>query len=417
MPHRLTPHLVIDARPRGPRGPFARETVLGRSVLARLLDLAVELSGEPVVIHARPDEREFLEPLVAGKEPGRLIFSAEAPSEHATVLRTDRIYDPGRLRRALRRSASPETAVLWNLDGPHGLNGAEDELVRRRTYQPLGHYWALGPARRLARLLCPTRVRPNAVTIASASLMVGASALVAFASHGPAVHALTAGALAVALVLDTADGHLARLQGTASEFGRWLDGYLDELSDMVLHAAIAWSAYARSGHAGWLLAGMAYGMGKYVFVAGNSALPAADGPIADPGSGAQPQGRTLAAGQVLAVVDGAIAPTSRLGEPGEGRTSGSGEFAALPQGITPRSPVACGGKRNGPATQRLLAKKLAAERALKAAVRWAGHADVRWHLWIVLAAVGRLEWALTAYAVYFPVRSLAAAVRKGVARG
>ena len=39
-------------------------------------------------------------------------------------------------------------------------------------------------------------------------------------------------------------------------------------------------------------------------------------------------------------------------------------------------------------------------------VRLIGHADVRWHLWIVLALVGRLDVALAAYAVYFPVRAV-----------
>ena len=47
-------------------------------------------------------------------------------------------------------------------------------------------------------------------------------------------------------------------------------------------------------------------------------------------------------------------------------------------------------------------------------MRLIGHADVRWHLWIVLALVGRLDVALAAYAVYFPARALAGAVRKGV---
>ena len=53
--------------------------------------------------------------------------------------------------------------------------------------------------------------------------------------------------MALALVLDTADGRLARLQGTSSAFGRWLDQFLDELADLALHAAIAWSAFARDG--------------------------------------------------------------------------------------------------------------------------------------------------------------------------
>jgi hypothetical protein len=49
---------------------------------------------------------------------------------------------------------------------------------------------------------------------------------------------------------------------------------------------------------------------------------------------------------------------------------------------------------------------------LRAWARRAGHADIRWHLWIVLAAFGRLEWALIAYAAYFPARTLAGAYGK-----
>lgn len=48
-------HLVIDARPRGPRGLLAAEVVLGKSVLHHLLDLAVEHvpSGKAVIVHAQ----------------------------------------------------------------------------------------------------------------------------------------------------------------------------------------------------------------------------------------------------------------------------------------------------------------------------------------------------------------------------
>jgi hypothetical protein len=53
-------------------------------------------------------------------------------------------------------------------------------------------------------------------------------------------------------------------------------------------------------------------------------------------------------------------------------------------------------------------------RGVAAAFRLIGHADIRWHLWIVLAVVGRLDVALAVYAAYFPARALAGAVRKGV---
>ena len=50
---------------------------------------------------------------------------------------------------------------------------------------------------------------------------------------------------------------------------------------------------------------------------------------------------------------------------------------------------------------------------LEAARRLAGHADVRWHLWIVLALLGRLDLALVAYAAYFPLRALGGGIEEG----
>lgn len=339
---RPTPHLVIDARPRGPRGPLAGERVLGRSVLDHLLELAGDFGDGPIAVHARLDEHEGLRRAVGDRAAGRLRMVTGPPPENASVLRADRLYDASRLRKALRRGRDPESAVIWRLDRPRALDGAGDELTRRRSYQPIGSYWALGPARLLARLLKPTRVRPNAVTLASGLLVLTASGVVAFAGPSWAARGGASAALALALVLDTADGHLARLQGTASEFGRWLDANLDELGDMALHAAAAWAAFVRDGRPAWLVVGILYAMGKYLFVVGSStgdslgAAPAPSGPPALP------------------------VPTGRL------RT-----LALL-----------------------------------------AGHADVRWHLWIVLAAVGRLDVALVAYALYFPARAIAGAARK-----
>ena len=332
---RTPPALAIDARPRGPQGLLAGERVLGRPVLAHLIDLAAGLATGPVTIHARADEHAGLRELVAGAD---VALATGPPPEGSAILRTDRIYDPARLRRAVRRGRDPESAAIWRLDGPAGLAGAEEEWVRRRTYQPLGRFWAIGPARRLAQALAPTAVRPNAVTIASAALVMGGAGVVA--AGGPGV--IAAAMLAIALVLDTADGHLARLQGTATEFGRWLDAWLDELGDMALHAGIAWAAFARDRHPGWLLLGMAYAMGKYQFVIGSTLTPA----------------------------------------------------------------------ETGPAVARILGR----ESPIRRCVHLAGHADVRWHLWIALAAVGRLDLALAAYAAYFPARALAGAIKKGVSR-
>ena len=37
-------------------------------------------------------------------------------------------------------ASSAESAVIWRLDRPRGLDGAGEELIRRRTYQPIGRF-------------------------------------------------------------------------------------------------------------------------------------------------------------------------------------------------------------------------------------------------------------------------------------
>jgi phosphatidylglycerophosphate synthase len=339
-------HLAIDARPRGPRGLMAAEVVLGRSMLGHVLDLAADLApaGEPVLIHARPEEHHELRELAGDRFGPGVVLMTGPPRADAVVLRTDRYYDAARLG----RGRSPESAVLWRLDRPEALFTADEELTRRLTYQPIGKYWAFPLADRLAELLRPSPVRPNAVTLTAAALMLAAAGLTSAGADGWAGRAAIATAMALSLVLDTADGRLARLQGTSSAFGRWLDQFLDEMADLALHAAIAWSAFARDGRPAWLLLGIVYASGKYLFLV-----------------------------------------QSTLGEELERRSSFHGSD----------QPAQRVGRR---------------PRGIAAIVHLIGHADVRWHLWIVLAAMGRLDLALAAYAVYFPVRTLAGAVRKGV---
>jgi len=51
---------------------------------------------------------------------------------------------------------------------------------------------------------------------------------------------------------------------------------------------------------------------------------------------------------------------------------------------------------------------------LRRLFRGLGHADLRWHLWIVLATVGRVGVALRLYAVYFPARTGMSCLKRGV---
>jgi hypothetical protein len=349
-----TAHLVIDARPQGPRGLLAAEVVLGRSMLRHLLDLAVELSdaNQPVRVHARAEDHRELRELIHDRHQTPVEFLSDPPRGDDAILRTDCFYDAARLPGLLRRGRPPDAAVIWRLDQPETLLAADAELTHRLTYQPIGKYWAFPLAQRLAEALRDSPVRPNVVTLAAAALMLLAAGLVAFGPTGWTGRAAVAAAMALALVLDTADGRLARLQGTSSAFGRWLDQSLDELTDLALHTAIAWAAFVRAGAPLWLLVGMAYAAGKYLFLV-QSIL----GDDLERRSGDRPSTRDL--------------PVLRA-------SSGPGA------------------------------------RGLVAALRGIGHADIRWHLWIALAMVGRLDLALAGYAAYFPARALAGAARKGV---
>lgn len=337
--------IVIDARPQGTNGPLAEEPVLGRSVLAHHLDLARRLSSHPIAIHARLDDHPRLRSALTdlGLESAPLVPGP--PPEHTLILRTDRLYDLRRLRQSAHRGLPAERAVLWRLDTPTHLESASEELLRRSSYQPLGRFWAFAPARSLARALAPTFIRPNLVTLASAGSMFLACALVAFGPSHWLAQLAAASALALGLILDTADGHLARLQGTASAFGRWLDAFLDETADLALHAAIAWSCFTRFASPAWLLLGMLYVSARYLFLsssilAQNTAL---DTPETTP---ALPSPR----------------PLDRV----------------------------------------------------RSLVAFLGHADLRWHLWIILAALGRLEIALIAYTAYFTLRLALSVARKAV---
>ncbi len=92
-----------------------------------------------------------------------------------------------------------------------------EEPIDIWLHRPLGYV--------LARACMPTPVTPNLITLVSLlfGLACGTAFIVQFPGH------LQYGALALVLsaVFDCADGQLARLRGTASPFGRMIDGTAD----------------------------------------------------------------------------------------------------------------------------------------------------------------------------------------------
>ncbi|GGK19910.1 hypothetical protein GCM10010124_10660 [Pilimelia terevasa] len=122
--------------------------------------------------------------------------------------------------------------------------------VRARTYKPRDAWWTVllvDPlASRLVQWVGPYRhVTPNKLTLAAFLLGLGAAACFA---HGGYPYLLAGAALFhVSFVVDCMDGKVARLHGTGSEFGAWLDYILDRLRVLACAAALMGGQYARTG--------------------------------------------------------------------------------------------------------------------------------------------------------------------------
>jgi phosphatidylglycerophosphate synthase len=132
--------------------------------------------------------------------------------------------------------------------------------VRARTYKNRDAWWTVwlvDPlAARLVWLVAPYRwVTPNRLTIAS--FLIGAGAAVSFwqADYGW----LLLGALLfhLSFVLDCMDGKIARLNGTGSVFGSWLDYVFDRLRVAVCAVGLFGGQYERTENFAYIwLAGL-----------------------------------------------------------------------------------------------------------------------------------------------------------------
>ncbi|MGB2695240.1 MAG: CDP-alcohol phosphatidyltransferase family protein [Dehalococcoidia bacterium] len=113
------------------------------------------------------------------------------------------------------------------------IEGPVSRYLNRRLSQPL------------ARLLAPTLITPNQVSLAS--LLVAFGALASFATN----QVIVAGVLIqTSSVVDGVDGDLARLQGSASRFGAVFDAVLDRFADAAIVGGMAWWAWSHPGSAG-----------------------------------------------------------------------------------------------------------------------------------------------------------------------
>ncbi|GIG28923.1 CDP-alcohol phosphatidyltransferase family protein [Cellulomonas marina] len=139
------------------------------------------------------------------------------------------------------RTAAPTgTRAARYRDGVRTLAGLQKTSKGAPAYSRYVNRW-LG--RRLAAAAHVVGLTPNAVTGLSALCSFAAIAAVALVRPTPVVGVLVALGLVVGYALDSADGQLARLTGTGSPAGEWLDHVVDVVKTATMHLAVAVSLH------------------------------------------------------------------------------------------------------------------------------------------------------------------------------
>jgi phosphatidylglycerophosphate synthase len=137
--------------------------------------------------------------------------------------------------------------------------GRQSSVLRGRAPEledPLNRYLYHRLSAHLARLLVPTGIAPNTVSVAG-GLCVCAAAWAYAAVEWP-VGALLGLLLHMTWhVVDGADGDLARLTGRVSPIGEMVDGLCDHVGHAILYVTLAAILDNEIGAWAWLLAGIA----------------------------------------------------------------------------------------------------------------------------------------------------------------
>ncbi|WP_229069196.1 CDP-alcohol phosphatidyltransferase family protein [Actinoplanes sp. DH11] len=127
--------------------------------------------------------------------------------------------------------------------------------IRERTYKPVDAWWTVllvDPlASRLVRLVAPYRwITPNVLTLLATVIGVGAMVFFAIGDRW----ALAAGAVLfhLSFVVDCMDGKIARLNGTGTIFGQWLDFVLDRVRVFFCAIALFGGQYVQTDNIAYL---------------------------------------------------------------------------------------------------------------------------------------------------------------------
>jgi len=127
----------------------------------------------------------------------------------------------------------------------------EKTLLAPKAPKPIGEWpdaILFRPAASLvARALAPTRITANQVSVWAGMAGILAGAALVWPGGGSIGRVLAAIGLLLYLVLDCADGQLARLRGPTGSLGAIIDGVFDYVSAAALHVGLLFQFLAISG--------------------------------------------------------------------------------------------------------------------------------------------------------------------------
>jgi phosphatidylglycerophosphate synthase len=138
------------------------------------------------------------------------------------------------------------------------LNRTPVAEIRDRTYKSRDAWWTVllvdPVAVHIVRYVAPyRRITPNLISVVAFALGLAAAGCFLFARPWW----LVAGALLfhTAFVLDCVDGKVARLNGTGTVFGAWLDYMMDRVRVVTCTAALVGAQWHATGNDLWLALG------------------------------------------------------------------------------------------------------------------------------------------------------------------
>ncbi len=136
---------------------------------------------------------------------------------------------------------------MTTLAHEHGFRAAHAALARAQK-NGAGVPWYMRVVNRslgrvLAAAAAQTRATPDHLTAASFVAFLGGAGLIAAVSPGIGMSIAAMLLLQLGFALDSADGQLARLRGTGSPAGEWLDHVVDAARHLLFHLAVLIGLY------------------------------------------------------------------------------------------------------------------------------------------------------------------------------